>query len=73
MHQKSATAVALTGVKGEDNAALDKVVESANAKFADNADSRRKWGGGIMGLKTQKSIEKREKMIAAEMAKKALL
>ena len=73
VHQKSATAVALTATKSEDNAAMDKIVETVNAKFADNADARKKWGGGIMGLKTQKAIEKREKLVAAEQAKKALL
>ena len=65
VHQKKATAVALTAVKAEDNAALEKLVESADAHFANNVDARRKWGGGIMGLKTQRSIEKRERMIAA--------
>lgn len=73
VHQKKATAVALTSLKAEDNAALDKIVETANAHFANNVEARRKWGGGIMGLKTQRSIEKREKMVAAEMAKKAML
>ncbi len=65
VHQKKATAVALTAVKAEDNAALEKLVESADAHFANNVEARRKWGGGIMGLKTQRSIEKRERMIAA--------
>jgi large subunit ribosomal protein L7Ae len=72
VHQKKATAVALTNVKAEDNAALEKLVESANAHFANNAESRRKWGGGLMGLKTVKAIEVREKLLAAERAKKAL-
>ena len=73
VHQKKATALALTSVKKEDAAAFEKLVESSNAHFANNAEARRKWGGGIMGLKTQRSIEKREKMVAAELAKKALL
>jgi large subunit ribosomal protein L7Ae len=73
VHKKKATAVALTATNKDDVAALDKVIELANAKFANNVDLRRKWGGGIMGLKTQRALEKREKMVAAELAKKAML
>ncbi len=73
VHQKKAAVVALTGVKAEDQVGLDKVIETAKAKFADNVDLRRKWGGGIMGLKTQKRLEKREKMLQAELAKRAAL
>lgn len=73
VEKKTAAAVALTAVNGADEAALAKVVETANARFRDNVDSRRKWGGGIMGLKTQRRLEKREKLIQAELAKKAML
>jgi large subunit ribosomal protein L7Ae len=73
VHQKKATAVALAGLDKEDEAAFDKIVELSNSKFSGNSDSRRKWGGGIMGLKTQRRLEKREKLIAAELAKKAML
>ncbi|RYY33149.1 hypothetical protein EON62_04515, partial [archaeon] len=73
VHQKKATALALTEVKKEDEAALAKLVELSNAKFRDNADMRRKWGGGIMGLKTQAKLAKREALIQAELAKKAKL
>lgn len=65
VHQKKATAVALTTIKPEDAAALEKITEMADSHFANNVDSRRKWGGGLMGLKTQRAIEKRERMIAA--------
>ena len=39
-------------------------------KYNDNADLIRKWGGGIMGLKTQAKLEKRAKAPAVEQAKK---
>ena len=71
--QKKAAAVALTEVKPEDASALAKIAELADSHFANNADARRKWGGGIMGLKTQKRIEKREKLLKIEREKKALL
>lgn len=73
VHQKKATALALTAVQTGDDKALSDIIEMANAKFANNADVRRKWGGGLMGLKTQRALEKREKLIAAELAKKAML
>lgn len=73
VHQKKAAAVALTTVRPEDKAALDKVVENSNAKFADNVTLRRRWGGGILGLKTQRRLAKREANVRAEEAKRAIL
>lgn len=73
VHQKKAAALALTAVKGEDNAALERIIDTAKAKFVDNVEARRKWGGGIMGLKTQAKLIKREKFLAAEAAKRANL
>ena len=63
VHMKTATALALTAYKKEDEAAFGKIVDLANAKFKDNADVRRKWGGGIMGMKTQKRLEIRERLL----------
>ena len=40
-------------------------------KFNKNTELVRKWGGGIMGLKTQAKLDKRAKAVAAEEAKKA--
>ena len=73
VHQKKAAVVALTEVKDGDKAALERVIDMANAKFANNADSRRKWGGGLMGLKTNARLEKRAKAMAVEAAKRAAL
>jgi large subunit ribosomal protein L7Ae len=73
VHLKKSAVVALTDVRGEDNAALAKIVDIANAKFANNRDLARKWGGGKMGLKTNAALEKRAKAVAAEMAKRAAL
>lgn len=68
-----AAAVALVDVRQEDNAALDKIKETAKAKFADNVELRRRWGGGVMGLKTIRKLEKRKNALEAEAAKKAML
>lgn len=73
VHQKKATAVALTAFNKDDEAAFNRVTEIANAKFRDNKDNLKKWGGGIMGLKTQARLKKRAELIQAELAKKAML
>jgi large subunit ribosomal protein L7Ae len=69
VHKKNAACVALTAVRKEDAAKLDTLKNNYKAAF--NQGFQRKWGGGIMGLKTQKKLEKRAKAIAAEDAKKA--
>ncbi|KAH7479210.1 60S ribosomal protein L7a-2 [Phytophthora ramorum] len=71
VHQKNAAVVALTHVNKEDKAKFDSLTEAFHAKFNEDNTIRRKWGGGIMGLKTQKKLELREKAVAAEAAKKA--
>ncbi|TMW55108.1 hypothetical protein Poli38472_013870 [Pythium oligandrum] len=70
VHKKNAAVVALTHVNKEDKAKFDSLAQAFKAKY-DDAAARRKWGGGIMGLKTQKKLELRAKAIAAEAAKKA--
>jgi len=51
IHQKTATCVALTDIKKEDNAKLEQIVGTIRLMYNDNVTDRRKWGGGIMGLK----------------------
>lgn len=70
VHQKTAAVVALTGVNKEDEAQLKIFQNLALEKFNKNADLVRKWGGGIMGLKTQAKLDKRAKALAIEEAKK---
>jgi large subunit ribosomal protein L7Ae len=71
VHKKNAAVVALTHVNKEDKSKFDSLATAFKTKYNDDSASRRKWGGGIMGLKTQKKLELREKAIAAEAAKKA--
>jgi len=71
VHQRNAACVALTAVGKDDNAQLTLLKNLAMEKYNNNVDLTRKWGGGIMGLKTQAKLEKRAKMIAVEEAKKA--
>ena len=70
VHQKTAAVVALTGVNKEDASQLNLLKSLANEKFNDNVDNIRKWGGGVMGLKTQAKLELRRKAMEKEEAKK---
>merc|ERR1719201_2549645 len=47
VHKKAASCVALTAVQQEDKKDLDTLASNFKAQFNDNADVRRKWGGGI--------------------------
>lgn len=69
--KKTATCVCLTGVESGDEKKLQQVAETCMTMFNDNAQANRQWGGGNMGLKTQKRLEIRARMLAAEQAKKA--
>merc|ERR1712127_82527 len=71
VYKKTATALAFTGVKSEDQGAFAKIVDNVKANFNDKADELRKWGGGIMGAKSQERTRQKEKAVAREAAKRA--
>jgi len=68
--KKSASCVAFTSVSQEDKKDLDTLANNFKAQFNDNAEVRRRWGGGIMGIKSQHVMQRREKAIQIEQAKK---
>eukprot|EP00418_Pyrodinium_bahamense_P016367 CAMPEP_0179123176 /NCGR_PEP_ID=MMETSP0796-20121207/58165_1 /TAXON_ID=73915 /ORGANISM="Pyrodinium bahamense, Strain pbaha01" /LENGTH=302 /DNA_ID=CAMNT_0020821819 /DNA_START=85 /DNA_END=990 /DNA_ORIENTATION=+ len=70
VHKKSASCVALTAVRQEDKGDLDTLANNFKAQFNENMEHRRKWGGGIMGIKSQHVMQRREKAIQQEQAKK---
>lgn len=71
VNKTTSAAVAFTTIRPEDKAEFSKIVENVNSNFADRYDDiRKRWGGGIMGLKSQHKTEKRRKVIAAEEAKR---
>lgn len=70
VNKKTASCVCLTGVRKEDQGDLNTLTKNFTAQFNDNMDIRRRWGGGVMGLKSQHKTAKREKILAAEQAKK---
>jgi large subunit ribosomal protein L7Ae len=68
--KKTASCVAITSVKKEDTKELDVLVESMKAAFNENKEVTRRWGGGIMGVKSMHVTRRREKALEIEMAKK---
>merc|ERR1719171_1426190 len=70
VHKKTATCVALTSVKREDQQELENLGKNFKASFNDNVDMRKRWGGGIMGLKSNHVTAKREKQRELDEAKK---
>merc|ERR1711916_170338 len=69
VHQKTATCLALTSIRKEDQASFAKMVESVRNNFNGRADEiRRTWGGGIMGEKTNVKVARQERERQREIA-----
>jgi large subunit ribosomal protein L7Ae len=69
-HKKTCTALAITEVRKEDLHELELIVKNAKQLFNENPDVS-KWGGGVMGAKSQRNQEEKERLVAQEAAKKA--
>jgi len=62
VHKKSAAVVALTEVRQEDKSELSKLISAIKDGYTDkHEDTRRRWGGGIMGAKANARTEKKRK------------
>jgi len=71
-HKKTATAVAITGVRPADGGQLAKLIDAVRTNYNERFDEvRRVWGGGIMGPKSQAASRKRAAFNAREDAKRA--
>ncbi|MQL81997.1 hypothetical protein Taro_014466 [Colocasia esculenta] len=71
VHKKTASVLCLTSVKNEDKLEFSKILEAIKANFNDKFDEiRKKWGGGIMGSKSQAKTKAREKLLAKEAAQR---
>jgi len=70
VHQKNATALALTEVRKEDQTALTDLSTLCRDTFNKNTELRRIWGGGKLGPKSVAAQRKRAKLIAKEEASK---
>jgi len=70
VHKKNATALAITETRKEDQAKLEQIIEKARSQYNEDATARKKWGGGVMGIKAQHVIRARERAHAKELASK---
>ncbi|KAH0969112.1 hypothetical protein GBA52_029032 [Prunus armeniaca] len=71
VHKKTASVLCLTTVKNEDKLEFSKVIEAIKANFNDKYDEyRKKWGGGIMGSKSQAKTRAKERLLAKEAAQR---
>jgi len=57
VHKKTATAIALTAYRPEDNKQFELLAQSFKNQFNDNVNLKKTWGGGILGLKSQHKID----------------
>jgi large subunit ribosomal protein L7Ae len=72
VHQKTASVLCLTTVKNEDKMDFSRILEAIKANFNDKyEENRKKWGGGIMGSKSQAKTKAKEKILAKEAAQRA--
>merc|ERR1712146_2517 len=62
VHKKTATCVALTSVKREDQQELENLCKAFKGQFNDNVELRKRWGGGIMGVKSNHAQDKKRKV-----------
>jgi len=70
VHQKTAAVLAITDVKKEHQSQLDQLVSMARPMYNDNVNDRKKWGGRVLGFKSNAVIRKRERIAAKEAASK---
>eukprot|EP00920_Eleutheroschizon_duboscqi_P021262 GHVT01050042.1.p2 GENE.GHVT01050042.1~~GHVT01050042.1.p2 ORF type:complete len:135 (+),score=21.67 GHVT01050042.1:1972-2376(+) len=70
IHSKTAAVVAIDNVRKEDISELELLCKNFRAQFNDNSEMRRRWGGGLMGIKSRHVLLKKERLIALEKAKK---
>lgn len=65
--KKSATCLAVTRVKPEHKLAFEKLLEAIDENYGGIYDSAsRKWGGNILGLKSQQKLDARARAVRSE-------
>lgn len=69
VHKKTSSVAALTEVSSADAVELAKLVSAINSNFIEKyEDSRRHWGGGIMGPKANDKRAKQAKIAASSLS-----
>jgi len=69
VHKKFASCVALTSIRQEDQNEVTKLSSTFMQQFNENSEAKKK-GDGIMGIKSQHVMQRREKAIRLEQEKK---
>jgi len=70
VYKKTATCVALTSVRKEDASELELLAKNFRVTYNENADLKKTWGGGLIGMKSQHEKEVHEKAVEKETLKK---
>ncbi|KAK5805302.1 hypothetical protein PVK06_032955 [Gossypium arboreum] len=71
VHKKTAAVLCLTTIKNEDKLEFSRVLEAIKANFNEKyEENRKKWGGGLMGSKSQSRTKAKEKLLAKEAAQR---
>ncbi|ORY48224.1 L30e-like protein [Rhizoclosmatium globosum] len=69
VHKKTATALAITDVKAEDKHELAALISAIKTNFSEKfEETRKQWGGGIMGKKSNEKMAKRAALAQKEAA-----
>ena len=64
VHKKTAAVVAFAEVRQEDKSELSKLVQAIKEGYSEKyEESKRHWGGGIMGAKANARTEKKRKAL----------
>jgi len=69
-NKKTASCVAITTTKNEDSKELQTLADNFKAQYNDNTQAFRRWGGGVMGMKSQHVQRARQALLEKELAKK---
>jgi len=69
VHKKTATCLAITDLRPADVSSFGKLKESIFTNFnSRHAELNKRWGGGIMGMKTVHKVKQYESRVAKEKA-----
>jgi large subunit ribosomal protein L7Ae len=66
VHQKTAAAVAITSVESKHESDLAQVIASAQTSI-----STKQWGGGVLGFKARKVVQRKNRIAAQEAKARA--
>lgn len=69
--KKTCAAACITNVPSEDVSELKAFKDNMMAQFNQSKDAHRKWGGGLVGRKSDHVLQRRQAILDREAAKKA--